>query len=68
MVGGNVNELEMLERRGRILVIFSELNISVYWANVAVSSRKRYLQFGTNLIVFSLAQRVAGMPLVKPRR
>lgn len=55
-----VNELEMLEHRGRLAVLFSELNISAAWANPGSVGRRRALQFGANVIVFALAQNAAG--------
>lgn len=61
--GGNVTDLEMLELRGRVAVIFSDLNISWYWGDFLASSRDRGLQFGVNLIVFAITQRAAGPPM-----
>ena len=58
--GGNVTDLEMLELRGRVAVIFSDLNISWYWGDTLATSRDRGLQFGVNLIVFAMTQRAAG--------
>ena len=54
--GGNVFDLEMLEVRGRVAAVFSDLNISWYWGDPAVDARERALQFGTNLMVFALTQ------------
>jgi hypothetical protein len=54
--GGNVFDLEMLELRGRVAVIFSDLNISWYWGDPNADARERGLQFGVNLIVYSLTQ------------
>ncbi len=54
--GGNVFDLEMLELRGRIAVVFSDLNISFYWGDPRADARERGLQFGVNLIVFALTQ------------
>lgn len=54
---GNVFDLEMLQIRGRVAVVFSDLNISWYWGTVEADSRQRGMQFGANLIVFALAQR-----------
>ncbi|NKB72065.1 MAG: DUF4159 domain-containing protein [Candidatus Latescibacteria bacterium] len=59
-LGGNVSALEMIEVRGRVAVIFSDLNISLYWADPEFSSRDRGLQLGTNLIVFAMTQQAAG--------
>ena len=53
---GNVFELEMLEVRGRVAVVFSDLNISSYWGDPASQARERGLQFGVNLVVFALTQ------------
>lgn len=58
--GGNVTELEMLALRGRVAVIFSDLNISWYWGDQLAESRERGLQFGANLVLFALTQRAAG--------
>lgn len=55
--GGNVFDLEMLELRGRVIVVFSDINLSWYWGdNQADSERERGLQFGVNLIVYALTQ------------
>ena len=54
--GGNVFDLEMLELRGRIAVVFSDLNISWYWGDQSADARERGLQFGVNLIVYALTQ------------
>lgn len=53
---GNVFDLEMLELRGRVAVVFSDLNISWYWGDPLADARERGLQFGVNLIVFALTQ------------
>lgn len=60
---GNVFDLEMLEYRGRIAVIFSDLNLSWYWATLDAEGRDRPLQVGVNLIIQALSQRFAGRPL-----
>ena len=60
---GNVFALEALELKGRIAVIFSDLNISWFWGNLNADGRNRSLQFGTNLLVCALAQKYAGQPL-----
>lgn len=57
--GGNVDDLEMLEVRGRTAVIFSDLNISWFWADTEADGRNRGLQFGCNLIVYAVARRAA---------
>jgi len=54
--GGNVFDLEMLEIRGRVAVVFSDLNISWYWGDPQADARERGLQFGVNLIIFALTQ------------
>lgn len=54
--GGNVFDLEMLELRGRVAVVFSDLNISWYWGDPLADARERGLQFGVNLVVFALTQ------------
>ncbi len=59
---GTVTELEMLELRGRVAVVFSDLNISYGWASMEAQGRRRALQFGTNLLVFALAEQRAGPP------
>lgn len=55
-LGGNVFDLEMLEERGRVLVVFSDLNLSWYWGDLQVNGRERALQFGVNLMVYALTQ------------
>ena len=60
---GNVFALEAIELKGRIAVIFSDLNISWFWGNLQADGRNRSLQFGTNLLVYALAQKYAGRPL-----
>jgi hypothetical protein len=57
--GGNVLDLEMLQLRGRVAVVFSDLNISYYWGNPLADARERGLQFGANLLVYALTQHVA---------
>jgi len=54
--GGNVFDMEMLELRGRVAVVFSDLNISWYWGDPLADARERGLQFGVNLVVFALTQ------------
>ena len=60
---GNVFALEAIELKGRIAVIFSDLNISWFWGNLNADGRDRSLQFGTNLLICALAQKYAGRPL-----
>ena len=60
---GNVFALEAIELKGRIAVIFSDLNISWFWGNLNAEGRNRSLQFGTNLVVFALVQKHSGRPL-----
>lgn len=66
-VGGNVTYLEMIELRGRVAVIFSELNLSRFWGDVEAESRELGLRFGVNLVVFAMTQKAAG-GLVPDRR
>lgn len=57
--GGNVNYLEGINIRGRLAVVFSDLNISWYWGDPcpeAQAGRERGLQFGVNLVVYALTQ------------
>jgi len=54
--GGNVFDLEGIDIRGRLAVVFSDLNISWYWGDTNANGRERGLQFGVNLIVFALTQ------------
>ena len=54
--GGNVFDLEMLELRGRVAVVFSDLNVSWYWGDPLADARERGLQFGVNMIVYALTQ------------
>ncbi|MEW6750017.1 MAG: DUF4159 domain-containing protein [Candidatus Latescibacterota bacterium] len=56
--GGNVFDLEMLRLRGRVAVVFSDLNISYYWGDPLADARERGLQFGANLVVFAMTQRL----------
>lgn len=58
--GARVQELEMLEYRGRVAVVFSDLNISFAWSVSEAVGRRRALQFGANLVIFALAQYAAG--------
>ena len=58
--GANVFDLEMLQVRGRVAVIFSDLNISWYWGDPLADKRRRGLQFGVNLIVFAMSQQGIG--------
>ncbi len=60
---GDVRDLEAIELRGRTAVVFSDLNISWFWANIKAEGRERNLQFGVNLVVFALANKLAGRPL-----
>jgi hypothetical protein len=65
--GGNISYLETLEVRGRTAVVFSDLCISRGWGDPFASSRERDLQFGTNLVVFAIAERAAGTRMIKGR-
>jgi hypothetical protein len=60
---GNVTELEMLEYRGRVAVVFSDLNISYLWSDPQATGHQRSLHFGVNLLVFARAQQQAGPAL-----
>ena len=60
---GNVFALEGIELRGRLAVVFSDLNISYFWGKLDADGPDRSLQFGSNLIVFALTQKYAGRPL-----
>ena len=62
--GGNIDYLETLELRGRIVAVFSDLCISRGWGDPEAPSRERDLQFGTNLLVFAMAERAAGTPML----
>ena len=55
-----IDYLEMLEQRGRVVVIFSELNISMHWANLQAENRDKSLRLGANLIVFAMTQQIGG--------
>lgn len=68
--GGSVCELEALEQRGRVMVIFSDLNISWYWGDPLAISRDHGLRFAANLIVFAMAQQAAraAMPSAEVKR
>ncbi|MEE2658245.1 MAG: DUF4159 domain-containing protein [Candidatus Latescibacterota bacterium] len=54
-----VTELEMIEDRGRVAVLFSELNISYAWAFPDAPGSTQSLRFGTNLLVFAMVQQAA---------
>ena len=54
--GGNVFDLEGIDIRGRLAVVFSDLNISWYWGDTNANGRERGLQFGLNLVIFALTQ------------
>ena len=60
--GAEIVDLEMLEVRGRVAVIFSDLNLTFSWANSEARFGPRSLRLGANLIVFATAQRIAGAP------
>ena len=65
--GRDIVDLEMLEVRGRVAVIFSDLNLTWSWANQEVRYGPNSLRLGANLIVFATAQRIAGFPPPKQR-
>ena len=54
--GGNVDYLEGIQLQGRLTVIFSDLNISWYWAGQEVQGAERGLQFGVNLLAFAMRE------------
>ncbi len=60
---GDVTYLEAIEIKGHTAVIFSDLNISWFWASLDAEGRERNLQFGANIVVFALAKKLAGRPL-----
>ena len=62
-VSDQVTDLEMLENRGRVSVIFSDLSITWSWGDGQAQDHRRALQFGTNLLIFALTQRAAGAAL-----
>lgn len=64
--GGNVVDLEMLEVRGRVVVIFSDLNLTWSWACPEARYGPNSLRLGANLIVFATAQKIAGIPPKQP--
>ena len=47
-----------------IVAVFSDLCISRGWGDPEAPSRERDLQFGTNLLVFAMAERAAGTPML----
>ena len=53
---GNIFDLEYLELRGRVAVVFSDLNISWYWGDPNATAREQGLRFGVNLVVYALTQ------------
>jgi hypothetical protein len=55
---GNTFTLEMLQARGRPVVIFSDLNLSWYWGDPLVDARERGLQLGVNLLVLARSRRL----------
>jgi hypothetical protein len=60
---GNARALEGLEYRGRLAVIFSDLNLSYYWATADAEGRDSSMRLGTNAVVLGLTYRMAGLPL-----
>jgi len=53
---GSLTELEMLEMRGRPVVIFSDLNISYSWGTPTAEARESGLRFGSNLVVYAMTR------------
>ncbi|HID96533.1 MAG TPA: DUF4159 domain-containing protein, partial [Candidatus Latescibacteria bacterium] len=64
--GGNIEYLEGVELRGRLAVLFSDLNLSWYWGSSKVRGRERGLQFGVNIVTFALSQS-GGLAVALPR-
>ena len=59
-----ITDLEMLEKRGRGTVIFSDMNFTYYWSDPLAQNRESSLQFGVNPIVCAMAQQQAGPALL----
>ena len=59
-----ITDLEMLEKRGRGTVIFSDMNFTYYWSAPQAQNREPSLQFGVNLIVCAMARQQAGPTLL----
>ncbi|MFT5090774.1 MAG: hypothetical protein ACI906_004972 [Candidatus Latescibacterota bacterium] len=55
--------LPEFEHRGRVVVFFSDLNISYLWSAPQETGRERAFQFGVNLMVFAMARQAAGPAL-----
>ena len=55
-----VRKLEMLQRRGRILVLAGNLGLAGQWANQEARGQIRALQYGTNIIAFAITQKMGG--------
>lgn len=60
---GTETDLEMLEYRGRVGVIFSDLNLTYLWGDPLAQGREPSLQFGVNLLVFAMTRQQAGPAL-----
>ena len=60
---GTITDLEMLEYRGRVAVLFSDLNLTYFWGDPQAHSRAPSLRFGVNLLVFAIARQQAGPAL-----
>ena len=57
---GTVTQLEMLQIRGRVGVIFSDLSITWAWGDPAAGYHTLAMQFGANLLVFAMTRQAAG--------
>ena len=60
---GTVTQLEMLQVRGRVGVIFSDLSITWAWGDPDADNHTLAMQFGANLLVFAMTRQAAGAPL-----
>ena len=60
---GMVTQLEMLQIRGRVGVIFSDLSITWAWGDPTAQNHTLAMQFGANLLVFAMTRHAAGVPL-----
>ena len=60
---GTITDLEMLEYRGRVAVLFSDLNLTYFWDDPEAHGRAPSLRFGVNLLAFAIARQQAGSAL-----
>ena len=49
--------------RGRVAVLFSDLNLTYFWGDPQAHSRAPSLRFGVNLLVFAIDRQQAGPAL-----